>query len=274
MKIFKSGLLILLALSVQLVKSQDIDLGVFGGGSYYLGELNPANQFLLTKPAYGGIIRFNLNDRMAIRGQLLHGSVAGDDAVSRANEMRNLRFTSPVTEFSVLYEFNFLQFFTGSHVSYFSPFLYGGPAFFTFNPKTEYDGETISLRDIGTEGQYQPELGIDNRYRLVSFALAFGAGFKYSLTDRLGMTVEWGLRKAFTDYLDDVSGNYWVDFNTLSSADIGFSEVLSDPSPTKHLPGMQRGNPQTNDWYSFAGITLTYRFTIGEKSTCVEFHNR
>ena len=274
MKIIKPGLIFLLALSVQLVKSQDIDLGVFGGGSYYLGELNPGKQFLLTKPAYGGLVRFNLNDRMAIRGQLLHGTVAGDDLISKANEMRNLRFTSPVNEFSVLFEFNFLQYFTGSHVNYFSPFLFGGPAFFTFNPKAEYDNETIQLRDLGTEGQYQPANSIDTRYSLISFALAFGTGIKYSLSDRMGMSMEWGLRKAFTDHLDDVSGNYWVDFTELSAPDIGASQVLSDPSPTKHSPGMQRGNPQNNDWYSFVGITLTYRFTIGEKTTCVEFHNR
>ncbi|MBE0637885.1 MAG: hypothetical protein IH598_05145 [Bacteroidales bacterium] len=257
---------ILMFISFYPVKGQDIDIGVFGGGSYYLGELNPGKQFLFTRPAIGGLVRFNFNDRWAMRGQLIRGEVAGDDAVSKVNEMRNLRFSSNISELSALVEFNFLEYFSGSHVYYFSPFLFTGPAFFSFSPKTEYQGETIDLRDIGTEGQ-----GEEDQYSLFSFAMAFGFGFKYSLTNRLGMTAEWGMRKTFTDYLDDISGNYYVDFNQLSPDEIRTRQVLSDPSPIKHQPGMQRGNPQNNDWYSFAGITLIYRFTIGEKSTCVDF---
>lgn len=261
-------LIILFIVSFPALKSQDIDIGVFGGGSYYVGELNPGKQFLFTRPAFGGLVRFNFNERWAMRGQLLRGEVAGDDAVSKVNQMRNLRFTSPVTELSTIVEFNFLEYLSGSHVNYFSPFLFAGPAFFSFNPKSQYQGESILLRDIGTEGQ-----GENDRYSLFSFAIAFGFGFKYSLTDRLGMTMEWGLRKTFTDYLDDISGNYYIDFTQLSGDQILMSQVLSDPSPIKHQPGMQRGNAQNNDWYSFAGITLTYRFTIGEKTTCSDFHH-
>jgi hypothetical protein len=81
------------------------------------------------------------------------------------------------------------------------------------------------------------------------------------------------MRKTFTDYIDDISTMYYIDYNTLPSGDIGAAEFLSDPSSVKHEPGMQRGNSQNNDWYSVAGITLTYRFSIGEKSTCSDFEN-
>jgi len=259
-------MIIVLSLCNNPVKSQDIDIGVFGGGSYYLGELNPGRQFLFTRPAYGGLVRFNINDRFAFRGQMLRGEVAGDDAVSKTNELRNLRFQSSITELSATVEFNFFEYLSGSHVHFFSPFLFAGPAFFTFNPKTDYQGQMVELRDIRTEGQPDGE-----KYNLSSFALAFGFGFKYSLTNRLGMTVEWGMRKTMTDYIDDISNNYFVDFSQLEAGDIGMRQMLSDPAPIKHQPGMQRGNPQTNDWYSFAGITLTYRFTIGESSTCEHF---
>ncbi|HRW97735.1 MAG TPA: DUF6089 family protein [Bacteroidales bacterium] len=266
MRIIAAISLIFSLMTLQL-RSQDIDIGIFGGGSYYLGELNPGRQFLFTNPAYGGLARFNINTRWALRGQLLQGDLAGDDAVSKADEMRNLRFNSKVTELSAIMEFNFLDYFSGSHVNYFSPYLFAGPAFFTFNPTAQYNNQTIVLRDIGTEGQLEGDA--DSRYDLISFALAFGFGMKYSLSNRLGLTAEWGLRKTFTDYLDDISGNYYIDFSTVSNP--GSIENLSDPSPIKHEPGMQRGNSQNNDWYSFAGITLTYRFSVGEKSTCVDF---
>lgn len=254
------------ALWARPAQAQDIDLGVFGGGSYYLGELNPGRQFLFTRPAYGGLLRFNFDSRWAMRAQVLKGEIAGDDAVSGVNTMRNLRFTSSLSELSVLLEFNFLDYFTGSFNNYFSPYLFVGPGFFIFNPKTDYNGETITLRDITTEGQ-------TDKYSLYGISAAFGLGLKYSLNSRIGVGLEWGMRKTFTDYLDDVSTDYYIDFNQLSPGEIQAPQVLSDPSPVKHLPGMQRGDPQNNDWYSFAGITLTYRFTIGEKSTCPDFEN-
>jgi hypothetical protein len=82
------------------------------------------------------------------------------------------------------------------------------------------------------------------------------------------------MRKTFTDYIDDISQEYYIDFNAVpDQSKIGASQYLSDPSATKHAPGMQRGNPQNNDWYSFAGITISYRFKLGEKTTCRDYEN-
>ncbi len=248
------------------VHSQDFEFGAFVGGSYYLGELNPGKQFLFTKPAFGGLIKYAYSDRWSFRLNILRGKLAGDDAVSKVNEMRNLRFTSSITEISAVAEFNFFPYFTGSNINYFTPYLFVGPGYFFFNPKAEFQGELISLRDMGTEGQHE-----GNRYSQSGFAVVFGMGLKYSINGRLGVGIEWGLRKTFTDYIDDISTTYYIDFDKLTPGEIGAPEFLSDPSPVKHKPEMQRGNSQTNDWYSFAGITLTYRFTVGEKSTCSDF---
>ncbi|MFW5705795.1 MAG: hypothetical protein ACOCX8_02215, partial [Bacteroidota bacterium] len=129
------------------------------------------------------------------------------------------------------------------------------------------------LHNINTEG-------LDKPYSLYGLSAVFGFGIKYSLGSRVGIGLEWGMRKTFTDYLDDISGEYKLDFNNLDIVIDNETDwedvlpiVLSDPSPVKHQPGMQRGNPQNNDWYSFAGLTLIYRFSIGEKSTCPDFEN-
>ncbi len=244
--------------------AQEMEIGGMAGGTYYLGELNPDKQFLMTRPAFGGIIRLNLDNRWAARFNFLTGRIAGDDAVSKTNETRNLRFRSSITEISVLVEFNFLEYFTGSKKYFFSPYIFLGPGYFTFNPKAPYQGEYVSLRELGTEG-------IVDNYDLYGFAGVFGFGFKYSLTSRLGVVLEWGLRKTFTDYLDDVSEYYHIDWSNISTP--GKEQYLSDPSVTKHDPGMQRGNPNNNDWYSFAGISIVYRFHLGEKTTCRDFEN-
>lgn len=265
--IIKIFLLFASALTISVSQAQVVDIGLLGGGTYYLGDLNPHRQFLLTKPAYGGLIRFVIDDRWSARFSLMRGQIAGDDAISGTNELRNLRFRSSITELSLTAEINFLEYFTGSQIYYFSPYLFAGPAFFIFNPKAPYQGEMLALRDLSTEGQKSDS----DKYSLYGGAVVFGFGIKYSINKRLGLAVEWGMRKTFTDYLDDVSTNYYIDFSSLTPEDIDASVMLSDPSAIKHVPGMQRGNSENNDWYSFAGVTITYRFRLGEKTTCVDF---
>ena len=41
-----------------------------------------------------------------------------------------------------------------------------------------------------------------------SFSIPFGIGLKYSMSERLGVTLEWTMHKTFTDYIDDIHGLY------------------------------------------------------------------
>ena len=59
--------------------SQTLELGLFGGGSYYLGELNTAYHFNETQLAFGALARFNLNPRWSLKGSWYRGQVQGDD---------------------------------------------------------------------------------------------------------------------------------------------------------------------------------------------------
>jgi len=243
-KLFKIYFLLVISFFILINKSngQDIELGMFGGTSYYNGELNPGKQFYFCRPAFGGLLRWNFDTRWSMKFNIYRGELAGDDAVSKVNEFRNLRFESSIVELSTVLEFNFLDYFTGSSKNYFTPFLFVGPGF--FSSTLQRDGLTTSSTSRG-------------------FAGVFGFGFKYSVNSKLGLGLEWGMRKTFTDYIDNIGGYY-----PLSGTD---NPNYIDPSPTKHVPGMQSGDPANNDWYSFAGITLTYRFTVGEKSTCSDF---
>ena len=47
--------------------SQTAEVGVFGGLSYYLGDLNPGIHFLLAKPAWGVLARVNHDSRWNVR---------------------------------------------------------------------------------------------------------------------------------------------------------------------------------------------------------------
>ena len=90
-------------------------------------------------------------------------------------------------------------------------------------------------------------------------SIPYGAGVKYNITGNWNVIGEVGYRTAFTDYLDDVSGNYPADLRSITSNPT--RDNLSDPSPTKvGSPGTQRGDFRKRDTYMFMGISLTYTF--------------
>ncbi len=63
----------------------------------------------------------------------------------------------------------------------------------------------------------------------------FGLGVKFNISRYLTAGTEWGMRHTATDYLDKV-----------------------------HL----QGNPKNNDWYSFAGLVLTFKFRDNSRHHC------
>jgi hypothetical protein len=75
--------------------------------------------------------------------------------------------------------------------------------------------------------------------------LPFGVGIKWNATDIIGFGFEWGPRKLFTDYLDDVSKAY---------PELGNGTYYGNGAP-----GTMRGNPRSKDWYFFYGFTMQIR---------------
>lgn len=268
----KTTVLITLILLIQVgVYSQTMEVGLFGGGSYYLGDINPGLHFQQTKPAAGIIARYNLDTRWSVRLSALMGKVGGSDEISGKVLDRNLAFESSITEIASVVEFNFYPYVNGSARNYFTPYIFGGASLFLFNPK--FNDE--KLVDYATEGQADP-------YLLHGLAIPFGIGLKYSVSQSIGLGFEWGMRKTFTDYIDDISTDYYLSYNIPNSNNTFNPNILehrlSDPKlvddPTfKRSAGSQRGNPKTMDWFNFVGISITVEFDIFDRSTCVDFDN-
>lgn len=242
---------------------QSYELGIFFGGSYYTGDLNPLGHFNnLTQPAGGLTFRYNINPRFAIRANGFFGTLKGDDASTKsfAQQQRNLHFKSPLTEFSGQAEFNFLDYRLGNDKYPFTPYIFAGAAVFHHSPRALINGQWVDLQPLGTEGQGTP-LSNRKQYRLTQFSMPFGLGVKTNLAKRIGLSIEWGLRKTFTDYLDDVSGAY-ADPVQLSGYNGPVAGILSDRSLVRDSysnVGRQRGNPVTKDWYCFTGFVLSFK---------------
>lgn len=255
--IFLVGFFFLLFTSV---KSQDLEVGLTGGGMYYIGDLNPGKHFLNTQVAYGLVVRYNIDTRWSVKMSAIQGKVKGDAAASGFLPDRGLSFSSQVTDIAAVAEFNFMPYFTGSSRDGISPYIYAGFSVFFYDPVNS----GISLRDMGTEGQ---NLGYEGRkpYATYSFSIPFGIGAKFSLAKRLGLQVYWEVHKTFTDYLDDVSTTYYLNGRSITPDDL--AGIASDPT-RNHDPGMQRGNAKNNDWYGLLGISVTYKFNLLSSKKC------
>ncbi|HRY32407.1 MAG TPA: DUF6089 family protein [Bacteroidales bacterium] len=259
--------------------AQRTEVGVFAGGSYYLGDLNPDKQFGNTSPAFGLVYRYNLSTRWALKMNGIYGTLRGDDASSSGwNKQRNLSFRSHILDFSGQIELNFFPYFTGSSKYNFSPYIFTGFSIFSFNPKAKYKGEWVELQPLGTEGQGTTAYPGRKTYGLTQLAFPFGVGFKISVSKHVCLGLEWSYRKTFTDYIDDVSTTY-PDPVQLAAEKGELTAALSNrsidiPGEPPIEAGMQRGNANTKDWYSFAGVTLTIKINSSKEKGCRDYQKK
>ncbi|MCB0397119.1 MAG: hypothetical protein KDD36_10715 [Flavobacteriales bacterium] len=263
------------------------------GISNFLGELGGANQIgtnyfrdlelSATRHALMVGLRYKLNLYSALRTTFTYGMVSGNDNLTteatRAN--RNLHFKAPIYEFSTQFEASWMKDKTGHRYRLrgvrgqkgFELYYYGfvGIGAFYYNPKAKWsgDGKWYALQPLGTEGQ-----GLDparDKYSRFSVAIPIGFGARHSMGRNAAIGIELGIRKTFTDYIDDVSTTYYSSSAISSNAGNELAGDLADPSngdnPTWTAPGQQRGDPTDKDSYMFALISFNYklRTTRGNK---------
>lgn len=236
------------------------ELGGMGGSSYYIGDLNPSRHFANSHLALGGILRYNLSTRASLRLTATYGRVSGDDAQSNDPDQinRNLSFASNLYEVALGVEVDWFRYRINDMRYPISPYFFYGIGYTRMNPKTSYNGSEVALQPLGTEGQ-GTALSASSKYRLHQVVIPLGIGVKVNLRERVALSVEYGIRKLFTDYLDDVSGNY-VNAANLAAERGSVAAALSDRSlDGQASAGFNRGNPNNKDWYAFYGVMLTFK---------------
>ena len=249
--------------------SQSLHLDLYAGIANYQGDLqNKRFDLEQSKPAIGLGLSYDITNRITIRAAANYIKVSGSDATDdKAKNVlfRNLRFKSTVLEAQLAVEYNFLDIEERG----FSPYIFGGLAVFHFNPYTiDSAGSKVYLRALATEGQGLLRYPEKSLYANNEFAIPFGGGLKLALTDKLQVGIEIGLRKLFTDYLDDVSGTY-ADSGFLAAARGPQAAALayrgSEINPNASYPaeGSTRGNSKTKDWYFTTGLKISYSLGSG-----------
>lgn len=249
------GLLLVVWVQVSLAQSTT-EIGVTLGASYYLGDLNPTTQFpsKSTHLGWGIMLRQPLNDRWAWKTHYYRGKLSAADANSSSEiqRNRNLSFETDLTELSTQFEFNFFKYHSFVINQNFTPYLYGGLAFFWINPKAELNGNLYELRS------YQTEIR-EKLYPRMQFGIPFGLGFKFKFSHRFMFSLEYGFRRTFTDYIDDVSTSYPSNPDEINTVSQELSNRSINIENRQNEWGTQRGNSQRNDFYTVSQFTLLIR---------------
>ena len=235
------------------------EFGFFAGAGYYLGDLN-RNHFSQQEICLGAVYKSDFrNDRMSLRFHFMYNKVRANDYLSgNFNQVyRNLNFKSEILEFGPVFEIDFFPFHPGQNHTdepdFGSPYFLIGLNYMRMNPTTKIDGSTYQLQPLMTEGQDKP-------YSLNQIVIPLGIGIKMNITHHLSLSIEYGIRKSFTDFLDDVSGLY--SDTVFVQSPTGTEINISDRSHASYevRKGSQRGNSSDKDWYAVSGIILTYEF--------------
>ena len=234
------------------------EFGILGGTGYYIGDMN-STHFNNLRVAGGITYRKNFDRRFTFKSSALYTNVYANDENSKdaIKVNRNLKFKSDIIELSGQIEFNFLPYETGNSLYNWTPFIFTGVSIFNYNPQAEgSDGQWYNLQELGTEGQGTTSFPNRKKYSLTQLSVPFGGGVKIGVSDNFNIIVEYGLRKTFTDYIDDVSTTYVGIPSEFTNIAIELADQSIDGP---QLAGIARGDETNKDWYSFSGITLSFR---------------
>ena len=162
------------------------EIGIFGGGSNYSGDIG--NEMYIAPNSFAGsiIYRRNLNERVTLRGTLSIYPIKDNDKNSSniVRQNRGMKFTNTINELSLGIELNYLDYDITSYENNYTPYLF-----------FEISGFQYSVVSSVTDGTY-------NFTSNVAFALPIGIGFKSGLTRNLAYAVEFRTRYALADDLD------------------------------------------------------------------------
>ena len=211
------------------------DIGLWGGGAGIQGDLEDISLDQMTFPALGAFVRYNFHYRTSLRLMFLTGKISGSGTIQN-----NLwEYSKGVNDLTLQAEINYLRYALGNKKASFSAYVTAGLGLLYH--KYAYDPEFMMMINPATnKGAEALE------QRVLTPTLPVGMGFKFNVGKRMGLGVEYQLRKLVDDRLDN----------------------LDDPLAHFNMDGREisyRDMIHNNDWLGFFGLHVTYRFYSGVK---------
>lgn len=254
-------------LFAQYAVHQEGEFGIGLGAAHYFGDLNTRARINRAKLAASIFFRKNFSNYIALRVGASFAQLGYSDIYNSHNAYmysRNLSFNSKVWELSLQGDFNFFRFMPGEPQYNFTPYVTVGVGVFSYDPYAFLKDAKIFLRPLGTEGQGNSLYPDRKQYSSMAISIPFGAGFKYSLNERINIGFEILHRFTNTDYLDDVSKTYVdpVVFPLNPDGSTSNAQLLSDRSyeigEPIGIPNRQRGNSKQKDQFVTAMFHITF----------------
>lgn len=213
-------------------QAQINEIGVFLGGSNYVGDIG-ASAFIKPNAFASGIVyKYNKNPRIAYRATFTKIGINPDDS-DATNEIQNSfgnAFRKDIMELAVGLEFNFFEYNLASYQQKSTPYLFVELAAYQFKAAESL----LPSVPPKVKLNYTNQRGI---------AIPFGIGYKRNLFGKLAIALEARIRYTFTDDLDD---------------SVFIKENIIEPSAI--VEKAKFNNSNTNDWYMAAGISIVYTF--------------
>jgi hypothetical protein len=212
-----------------------VDIGFFGGAGTYFGDMTKTEWQKSINPAYGAFMRFNFNPRYGLRFNVLNGSIGAegefDSQTWNPDPLdKYWAFDKNVLDISLQFEFNYFKYIVGDKETPYSTYLFAGFGMQSYKYTIQYNAIPID----GSE---------------ITPTIPFGLGFKFNLSKRIGLGIETGFRKTFSDKLDNLDDPL--------SYQITNGAVVTEMKYTDQY--------HNNDWTTYTGIHLVYKLFYGNK---------
>ncbi len=226
------------------------------GFASYRGELkhNGSIQNEVSNISLG--LEARLWSRIAARIEIGRYNIRGHDkhaSDSSFYRQRNLSFSAVNYEASVQGIF-FMKKYAGDYYKrpQLDPYLLAGLGLTMLNPKTEMAGNNYNLWEYPTE---------DVSYSRWTMIIPLGAGLKWRISPFLNFNTEITYRYTFSDYLDDVSGNYSTSDNIVVqnlSNRKNEIDIVNEEAYDLMVPGSPRGDNSDKDAYLFLNFKFEF----------------
>ncbi len=220
------------------------DIGVWGGTGMYFGDMDNTNPISPLNPNFGGYFRYNFNGRVGFRAMFLTGDFSDEGEI----EGEIWEFKKTVQDFSFQVEVNFLKYILGVDKTPFTSYVTAGVGV-AFLP---YDLDTAGISTITIFNPIHNKGSMAISESVITATIPFGIGFKYSLGQRLGIGIEYQMRKMFSDKLDNLDDP------------LAYRIYNSDGTVKEEITYTDAIH--NNDWTGYLGVHLTYKIYVGKKA--------
>lgn len=145
------------------------EIGILGGGTFYLGDASSV-PFTNLNAAYGGFLKYKLNERYAFGLQATGGKV-------NIPAFESIKaHTTSIADVEALAEFHFFDYGLGrkhSQTKRATPYIFAGVGCVIYEQNA-------------------------------AFTIPFGVGAKFKLSERTNLGITWSIKKIFKDDFDQI----------------------------------------------------------------------